>query len=356
MKIIKIVLTGGPCAGKTTALSSITKYLKENNIHIITVPETASELILNNQVPINNGTTYNFQSLVLKKQLSKEQIAEDYINDVLKSTRTCVIIYDRGILDNKAYLNNRVDINRLLEKYNLTEIGVLDSYDLVLDLLSLATCKKDAYNFSNKARMEDVESAEKVDRKTSLAWIAHRNLKIIDSSVSLEEETEIILSYIKELLEGNQIKNKRKFIVDDSLSDYKIYNENNSETLYITDFFIKVEDANYNYVVSRREHNNDVSYVYSVYSEEGGKRKYTYDKKITEEEYYELLINNRIIRKENRKEINFYDNRQKYTLCFYGDYTILEIEENKQNREIIFPSNLEITEELGNNKIKVRKK
>lgn len=355
MEIIKIVLTGGPCAGKTTALSSIKKYLFENNIPIVTVPETATELILNVQIPLNEETTYKFQSLVLKKQLSKEEIAEEYLRDIRNPEGKCVIIYDRGVLDNKAYLNNRKDINTLLEKYNLTEIEALDSYDLVLDLLSLATCKKDAYNFSNKARMEDVESASKIDEKTSLAWIAHRNLKVIDSSVSLEEETEIIINYVRELLEGVQTKHIRKFIVDDNLSNYKIYNDSNSEELYITDYFIEGEDSSYNYVISKREHNNDVSYVYNIYSVEGNKKTIRLDKKITKEKYFELLINNKLINKTERKEINFYYNKQKYTLCFYGDYTILEIEDNNQNKEIVFPGNLEITEELENGKARVRK-
>lgn len=356
MKIIKIVLTGGPCAGKTTALDSIKKYLQENNIDAILVSETATELIKGIQKPLGESTTYDFQSLVLRKQLSKEGIAEDYIKTILKPTGKCVIIYDRGILDNKAYLNNRGDINKLLKKHNLTEIEVLDSYDLVLDLLSLATCKRDAYNFSNIARMENVADAAKVDKKTSLAWIAHRNLKIIDSSVSLEEETELIIDYIKEAIEGNQTKYIKRFIVDDNLSNYKIYNDTNSEMLYITDYFIEGIDNSYNYVISKRQHNNDISYVYSIYNVEGKKRNIIYDKLITKEECFELLTNNKIIKKEVKKEINFFDNRQKYILKFYGDYTILEMEESKQKKEFIIPSNLVITGELGNDKTKVRKK
>lgn len=356
MKIIKIVLTGGPCAGKTTAMDSITRYLKENNISLVRVPETATELITNDQFPLGGSTTYDFQSLVLRKQLSKEGIAEDYIKNILKPEGICVILYDRGILDNRAYLNNRTEINELLKKHNLTETEVLDSYDLVLDLLSLATCKKESYNFSNKARIENVDDASKMDVRTTLAWIAHRNLKIIDSSISLEEETKIIIDYVKEILLGNQIRSFKRFLIDDSLSNYKIYNYNNSETLYITDYFMEGTNNNCNYVISKREHNNDISYVYSIYSGNEEKKCIIYDKQITKEMFFELLINNRILKTELRREIDFYDNRQKYVLCFYGDYTILEIEENKQRRELMIPDNLEVIDELGNDKVKVRKK
>ena len=45
-RIIKIVLTGGPAAGKTTLTSQIMKLFKqEDGWRVITIPETATELI-----------------------------------------------------------------------------------------------------------------------------------------------------------------------------------------------------------------------------------------------------------------------------------------------------------------------
>ena len=217
MEIIKIVLTGGPCAGKTTALNSIKEYLREQNIPVFTVPETATELILNYIMPLDEKTAYEFQRLVLKKQLSKEQITEEYIRNIKKPVDKCVIIYDRGIIDNKAYLNDKDDFTKLLNEQGLTEIEVLDSYNLVLNLLSVASCKPEAYNFLNEARMENVSYAVKLDEKTSEAWAHHRNLKIINSSVSLKEETEIIVEastvtnfdYVEEL--GFEITKYKKY-------------------------------------------------------------------------------------------------------------------------------------------------
>lgn len=43
-KIIKIVITGGPCAGKTTALSKIEKTFTELGYSVLFVPEEAIEL------------------------------------------------------------------------------------------------------------------------------------------------------------------------------------------------------------------------------------------------------------------------------------------------------------------------
>ena len=45
MQIQKIVITGGPCAGKTTALSWIANDLPQKGYRVVFVPETATELI-----------------------------------------------------------------------------------------------------------------------------------------------------------------------------------------------------------------------------------------------------------------------------------------------------------------------
>ena len=45
VEIAKIVITGGPCAGKTTALARIEQDLSEKGYHVFIVGESATELI-----------------------------------------------------------------------------------------------------------------------------------------------------------------------------------------------------------------------------------------------------------------------------------------------------------------------
>ena len=295
MEIIKVVLTGGPCAGKTTALNSIKEYLTKNNIPVFTVPETATELILNGIIPLNEETIYKFQSLVLDKQISKEKITEEYIKSIKRPIGKCIIIYDRGLIDNKAYLSNKKDFDKnAWTKYTTKQVEeIFDFCDGYKDY-------NKAYNLFNKARLEDANTAIEVDRKTSLAWIHHRNLKMINSFISLEEETDIIINYVREILEHVQTKKIRKFLVNNYLSNYKFYNNENSEKLYITDYFLEVEDT-CNHVISKREYNNEISYVYSVYSEENGEVKVYHDKKINLEEYIDLLSKYKVTTKIAKK-------------------------------------------------------
>lgn len=360
MKLLKIVLTGGPCGGKTTAIEEIKKYLKTKDIPLLIVPETATELIVNGIKP-GDIPNYDFQSLVLKKQLSKERITEEYAEKKYQNKPLCVIIYDRGILDNKAYLDNITDFQKLIKEERLNEINLLDNYDLVLDLLSLATCKPESYNLINEARTEDIPVAKELDRKTTLAWISHRNLKIFNSEIPQKDELKEILKEINEFICGIRKKYIRKFLVNHS-SNYNVYNDTNSQDIYVSDYYLDGSNSNYQYIISKRTFKNEDSYIFTVYKEQDGVRTIIEDMHITEEEFYKLINKNKIIKKTNRKETHFIYNNQKYTLCFYDNATILELE-SKLNNKVYFPDNIDIITEISdyidekiNNKKRIRQR
>ena len=77
-QITRIVLTGGPAAGKTTLISRVLKEFKsEDGWKVITVPETATELISGFGVgPFPNCMSMEeFQFFVVEDQLHKERLA-----------------------------------------------------------------------------------------------------------------------------------------------------------------------------------------------------------------------------------------------------------------------------------------
>ena len=68
----KIVLTGGPCAGKTTALDRLSAYLRERGFRVFTVPEAAT-MLFSNGVFFSDlgreGFPFEFQKAVLSTQV-----------------------------------------------------------------------------------------------------------------------------------------------------------------------------------------------------------------------------------------------------------------------------------------------
>ena len=79
----KIVLTGGPCAGKTSALTKIEEELTEKGYKVFIVSESATELIKGGIKPFGRMPIdlIKFQNLILKYQYEKEKIYVKYLKE-----------------------------------------------------------------------------------------------------------------------------------------------------------------------------------------------------------------------------------------------------------------------------------
>ena len=117
-QVYKIALTGGPCAGKTTALSKIQEYFSKMGYQVVIVPETATELILGGITP-SNSEVLDFQNAVLKLQIAKENIFLKGARKI-KGAKKILLVCDRGVLDAKAYITQQ-EMNKLLEVNHLKE-------------------------------------------------------------------------------------------------------------------------------------------------------------------------------------------------------------------------------------------
>ena len=193
-KISKIVLTGGPCAGKTTALSWINNYFTKKGYTVLFVPETATELISNGVAPWTCGTSVDFQLLLMKLQKYKERTYEEAAKTM--DNDKFLIICDRGALDNKAYMSVD-DFKKVLSELKTNEIKERDSYDAVFHLVSAAKGKEEAYTLdNNQARTETVDEARILDDKIISAWTGHPHFRIIDNSTDFEQKLERLLKEI----------------------------------------------------------------------------------------------------------------------------------------------------------------
>ena len=153
-KITRIVLTGGPAAGKTTLISRILKEFKQDDgWKVITIPETATDLISGFGIkPFGNCVSMlEFQYFVIEDQLHKERLALKAAQMVPEEN--VLVIYDRALLDDKAYITDE-EFREVLASFGKTEEEVMAGYDAVLHLVSCAKGAEFAYNFGNEARYE----------------------------------------------------------------------------------------------------------------------------------------------------------------------------------------------------------
>lgn len=182
--IYKIVITGGPCAGKTTALSYIKEALEKKGYTPIFCPETATELISGGVAPWTCITNVDYQYCQLRLQYAKEQI-------FLEATKRMppekmVIIFDRGFLDNKVYMTEE-EFAGLLDDMGFAEEKTRDWYDAIFHLETAAKGEEEAYTLSNNgARIETLEQARELDVKLIKAWEGHPYHKIIGHEQNFE--------------------------------------------------------------------------------------------------------------------------------------------------------------------------
>ena len=187
-QITRIVLTGGPAAGKTTLISRILKEFKQDDgWKVITIPETASELISGFGIKPFGGcvSMLDFQYFVVADQLHKEKLALEAAQKIPEEH--VIILFDRALFDDKAYVSDE-EFRQVLAHFGLTEEQALAHYDTVLHLVSCAKGAEFAYNFGNEARYETLEEARVKDDQTLRAWSQHPNLRVIDNSVDFEDK------------------------------------------------------------------------------------------------------------------------------------------------------------------------
>lgn len=197
-----IVLTGGPCAGKTTTIAKVKEDLENRGFHVLLLNECATELINGGIRPFgDNGVpVFDFQNEVMNLQLYKEKRYLDIIEKLPEYTK-CVMLLDRGIMDSKAYLGSEL-FTKLLEKNGLKEENLGQEYDMVIHMITVATEVETKYNTStNSARFEqDPIEAIDLDKRTSDAWINHKNLKIVKATSVVDEKINHVINIIHEYL------------------------------------------------------------------------------------------------------------------------------------------------------------
>ena len=128
MKTCKIVLTGGPCGGKTESLQFITHELRNKFSPVNFVDETANSLLTLGYMPSNNISVFDFQNLLFKIQFLKEYKQE---------SKSKILICDRGLFDGKVYIDE-TSFQKLLAFNYVKEKEISSTYDIALYFRSIA--------------------------------------------------------------------------------------------------------------------------------------------------------------------------------------------------------------------------
>jgi predicted ATPase len=183
----KIVLTGGPSGGKTTALS----LLKETFGNQIEIVQEAATLIYSGGFPRKDNSPKHIehaQHIIFYTVHQLEHLAE-------VTSEAKLIVCDRGSIDGAGYWPNGPE--DFFKAMGTTLEAELARYDAVLHLSP--PLKKDFYQSSN-VRTETLEQAVELDQKILNLWEKHPNRLVVPGKEHYFEKAEIIKDFVESLL------------------------------------------------------------------------------------------------------------------------------------------------------------
>lgn len=192
-RIPRIVITGGPCSGK----SSMMRMFKAEFSDIQFVPEVATLLVT--QVGITPGTTpedlRRFQRTIWRTQKLLEETSAEFAASCGKRA----IVFDRGSIDNAAYLSGGIE--EFQKIFDTSYLREYDNYDLVIYLSRPPAEVYEREKANNPARGETYEQACEVGLRTLKAWGFHQNMHIAGTSYDTwDQKVAHARNLIKDLL------------------------------------------------------------------------------------------------------------------------------------------------------------
>ncbi|XP_017767078.1 PREDICTED: TRPL translocation defect protein 14 isoform X2 [Eufriesea mexicana] len=224
-RVYKVVLTGGPCGGKTTGQMRLCTFFENMGWKVFRVPETATVLLsggikfsdLNAEEAKGSGSrpsitkssqrhyrnrsnkgearwpeilevnsAFKFQENLLRTML---QIENTFFQLGESSSRNCLIICDRGAMDASAFISkDKWELMAASNGWNNVELRD-NRYNQIIHMVSAANGAEDFYSTEDHAcRSESVDLARELDYKAAAAWVGHPYFDVIDNSQDFESK------------------------------------------------------------------------------------------------------------------------------------------------------------------------
>lgn len=345
--ITKIVLTGGPCGGKSTALSRIEQTFTGMGYKVVFVSEVATDMMLGG-IAFGSIPDVDFQTGVLSTMLFREKVFLDCAKKL--PDEKILVVCDRGAMDNKAYLSSE-DFTELLKRLNTNEVELLDNYDAVFHLVTPADGAVEYYTTANnETRKESPRHAAELDRRLIDAWTGHPHFRVIDNSTDFEDKLRRLASEIAHFLgRTDSYEIERRFLI--AYPNVSMLDDlSNCRKTEIVQTYLIASSPDTDLRI--RQCGRDGQYTYTKIE----KRKFSdakrveVEKRLHRSEYLTLLMNTDTSLHQIRKtRYSLVAGRQYFEIDvypFWNQQAILKIELAKEDEEIIFPDFVKVLREV----------
>ncbi len=312
-EITKIVLTGGPCGGKTSAMSVLKERLAVHDVEVFEVREQATALIQRGKTPENMGS-YAFHSLLFSNQLAEEAEAAKLAEKSEK--RKALIICDRGLLDSRAYVSAE-DFARYSSAHGLNEAKIRNRYDAVMHLTTAADGAQEHYTLNNNnARSEDLLQAKKLDEEILSLWVGTEHLRVIGNGGSFIDKLDRLTEEVLAVLGiPEPLEIERKFLIEYPDLEY-LNSLKTCRRIPITQAYLTTPEEG-RFRVRKRGEGDDALYIKTVKYKINDMKRIEVEDYISEEEYKNYLQMSGCVQGVISKD--------RYCLAWQGKYFELDV-------------------------------
>ena len=181
----RIVLTGGPGAGKTAVLELVRQQFCG---HVQVLPEAAG-IVFGGGFPRTGSPEWQrgAQRAIFFVQRELESIAD--------ASNTAIVLCDRGTVDGAAYWPGP---ESFWDSVGTTQVAELSRYDAVIHLRT-PTLER-GYNHGNPLRTESAAAAAEIDERLLRIWETHPHRFVVPSSQDFLEKAARVVEILRAMM------------------------------------------------------------------------------------------------------------------------------------------------------------
>lgn len=193
-----ILVTGGACAGKTTSLEIIENYLKEEGYKVIIIDEVPTELIKKG-ISYEKTGKLEFMDLVIKTQINnEEECFKKYGGD-----EKTIVVFDGSPIDSLKFISED-ELESILKKYDLNIDRIINRYDAIIFLQTIAKKYPELYsNANNAARLMDVNLAVERNDRLEKYYNKYEKTSVIECEKDISIKNDNILKAVEMIIAKN---------------------------------------------------------------------------------------------------------------------------------------------------------
>jgi len=216
-KVIRIVLTGGPCGGKSSAMRRLAEVATAKGYDVYVAPECAT-LLFNSGVkwhPESQSFVDAFQASNVALQLQLERTMTSIAG---ATNRPSIIVWDRGLLDSKGFTDDAgwkrvlATVNKNDARAEISDEYFLKRYDAVIHMETAAKGAEKYYKWGDTRddlghkvfRREDPAMARKSDEDMQRVWKSHPRHIVVDNSTGFEAKVQRVANAVLSIAEEIQ--------------------------------------------------------------------------------------------------------------------------------------------------------